>query len=676
MASDGTGWQDNHIEKMKNYNACIIWNSKRPSGTTTTIKFLKNIVEDGKSFYLYFSSNLQVNYRASIIDFVENQEDLDEKKWDEKYTVFDFKKEFSEFKDDNKSAKIVFLAESIEKIEPLPVSKFKFYGKYKAPTQDNLQPIKEEPNDMKSVQKSSNKKENIIPLNQIFYGPPGTGKTYKTKEEAVKIADKKFFENLKTVDKNFRDEIIKKYNELVKSSQIVFTTFHQSMSYEDFVEGIKPLDPKENNNQVVYDIKEGIFKELSEAAKISKIKQSNSAEFRIPNLELKGIKYFKMSLGDSNIEEDQNIYNYCIENGYVGLGYGEDFDFTSASTIKDIRKVFEENDVKIKDKNDSRLSMVTAFVLEMKKNDIVFISNGNKIVRAVGRVSDNKYVYNPNSTIRYSQFRKVEWLLKNVEIPVKSFYKRYLTQRSIYKLDSSDLDLSIFEHSDKSNKNEEAQNFVLIIDEINRGNVSAIFGELITLIEEDKRSGKDEAITVTLPYSKQPFSVSDNLYIIGTMNTADRSVEALDTALRRRFSFVEFPPKYDLLYNKEAIEEIDLKKLLETINNRIEVLLDRDHLIGHSYFLNIDSIKKLKSAFANQLIPLLQEYFYGDYGKIALVLGEGFCHKKKNDKVSFAPISNNYDTEAFNEKVIYVLENVSKMEDENFKEAIKTLVNK
>jgi 5-methylcytosine-specific restriction endonuclease McrBC GTP-binding regulatory subunit McrB len=161
----------------------------------------------------------------------------------------------------------------------------------------------------------------------------------------------------------------------------------------------------------------------------------------------------------------------------------------------------------------------------------------------------------------------------------------------------------------------------------------------LTLIEEDKRLGKNEALEVILPYSKEKFGVPSNLHIIGTMNTADRSVEALDTALRRRFSFVEMMPEYESL-NKIQFDDFHLGELLKTINSRIEALLDRDHTIGHSYFINIkpNDTEALKEAFANKIIPLLQEYFYHDYEKIALILGEGFveCIEPKESKVEFA----------------------------------------
>ncbi|RSK39973.1 McrB family protein [Mangrovimonas spongiae] len=184
-------------------------------------------------------------------------------------------------------------------------------------------------------------------------------------------------------------------------------------------------------------------------------------------------------------------------------------------------------------------------------------------------------------------------------------------------------------------KNDPENRYAIFIDEINRGNVSAIFGELITLIETDKRSGAKNEMSIKLPYSKKEFSVPSNMDIYGTMNTADRSVEALDTALRRRFEFVEKMPDYKVI-DQEEVDGVKLSKVLKVINKRIELLIDRDHTIGHSYFVGVDTPEKLTNAFNNKIIPLLQEYFYGDYGKIGLVLGNGFVKEKDNRKLKFS----------------------------------------
>lgn len=280
------------------------------------------------------------------------------------------------------------------------------------------------------------KVEKCAPLNQILFGPPGTGKTYNTVNMALDIVGSQW-------EKEPRDKARKEYQKMLGAGQIVFVTFHQSMSYEDFIEGIKP-EPTEDG-KITYKVKNGIFKKL--CAKAEK---------------------------------------------------------------------------------------------------------------------------------------------------------------------------------DKS------KNYVMIIDEINRGNVANIFGELISLIEDDKRLGASEELRAELPYSYDIFSVPKNVYIIGTMNTADRSVEALDSALRRRFTFKEMMPKAELVP-----EENNVRKIFKIINQRIEVLKDREHQIGHSYFMGVKNNEDLKAVFYDKIIPLLQEYFYGDYEKIQLVLGEGFV-KKESESVKFA----------------------------------------
>ena len=220
--------------------------------------------------------------------------------------------------------------------------------------------------------------------------------------------------------------------------------------------------------------------------------------------------------------------------------------------------------------------------------------------------------------------------------------------------------------------------YAIFIDEINRGNVSAIFGELITLIEQDKRKDASNAMTALLPYSKNQFSVPQNVDIYGTMNTADRSVEALDTALRRRFSFEEMLPKPELLKDKGEngsgkVGKIVLEELLKTINERIEALVDRDHTIGHAFFMEVDSLDSLRNVFANKVIPLLQEYFYGDYAKMEMVIGPDFFNIKDSSKIKFAVKPEDFETTG----KTYQIKNLSdktSMADDVLETAFKNMI--
>lgn len=234
------------------------------------------------------------------------------------------------------------------------------------------------------------------------------------------------------------------------------------------------------------------------------------------------------------------------------------------------------------------------------------------------------------------------------------------------------IEAGIFKRICLEAKNDPNNPYAIFIDEINRGNVASIFGELITLIESDKRSGEKNELSLELPYSKKSFSVPSNLHIIGTMNTADRSVEALDTALRRRFSFIEMTPDPKRIEIDGAsngiIDDIDLVELLNTLNERIEILVDRDHTIGHAFFMDAVTLSDLKAVISDKIIPLLQEYFYGDYHKMELVIGKGFFEKSKVEKIKFAvPTDLQFEGELFS------ILDAKEMSDSTFKLAIDAI---
>lgn len=496
--------------------------------------------------------------------------------------------------------------------------------------------------------------DKAIDVNQIFFGPPGTGKTYHTINEAIKIVDPNFYEE----HKNNRDQLKERFKLLLLNNdnedvgQIGFTTFHQSFSYEDFIEGIKPVEPKQDDTFLKYEIQEGIFKKLCRIASdsINAVSLDVDSLISLSSEDYDKAHFYKMSLGNTQNVEDNEVYDYCIQNNCITIGFGKGLDFTGKDE-NELRVFGQENQL-----DTFPINAMNLFCNYLKIGNYVVISNGNNYIRAIGKVvGDYEYIEDspfPNNS-DWKHFRNVEWVFTDKNISAKEVYNKNLQQQTIYKLEKKEVKKDFFVKDkiiDILNLPKNPKNFVLIIDEINRGNVSSIFGELITLIEKDKRAGTDEELSVILPYSKTKFKVPQNVYIVGTMNTADRSIEALDTALRRRFSFKEMPPKASLILSEGKLKksqgnigDIDVVKVLETINNRIEKLIDKDHKIGHAYFMDIENEAELKSAFNNKVIPLLEEYFFGDFGKISLVLGSSFISQGTKSEVTFAK-NNDYDT--------------------------------
>lgn len=476
---------------------------------------------------------------------------------------------------------------------------------------------------------SISKVRTMQPLNQILYGPPGTGKTFATIDEALRILDHDFL----LQNQNQRTLLKARFDELAAAGHIRFVTFHQSFCYEDFVEGLRAESGEDK--QLSYEVKDGIFKEICASAAAKVTKQADT------NINLTGRKIWKMSLGNTQ-GEDAYIYDECIENGYVLLGYGELIDFSKCQTRDDVYQQFISAGNTV-EKEGYAVTAVSTFLLKMKVGDLLVVSDGNSKFRAIGEItSDYQCVNRDKQGDWYGQSRDVKWLrVYKPSLPANQLMHNQFSQMTLYQLHNSSIDMKalasllnvvsasqlVSNKASTSNVDDEKvidNKKVLIIDEINRGNISRIFGELITLIEPSKRDGASEVLEVTLPYSKMPFRVPANVYIIGTMNTADRSLSGLDIALRRRFTFKEMPPKPELLASIE-VEGVNIGAILKIMNERIEVLLDREHCLGHAYFMPLkdeNTLEKLSFIFRTQIFPLLQEYFFEDWERIAWILND------------------------------------------------------
>ena len=465
------------------------------------------------------------------------------------------------------------------------------------------------------------------PLNQILYGPPGTGKTYATTALAVQIADPEWYASLTETEVIERHKKIKnKYDELIKAKQIAFTTFHQSFSYEDFMEGLKAYIPEGEKN-IAYKVDDGIFKQISMQAQ--KAESINKSE----NLGLNDApKIWKISLGERSDVARRNLY---LKNGEIRIGWNEAGDLLGERNAEQIRyfDALGTNDQKCLDD----------FSKEMKVGDVVLCFRDRKSIQAIGIICSD-YTFDEQSYETDSDFahvRKVKWLVTGINfdiLPLNHNYRlgikcvhelpRISWSQLVEELRSQNIIIKEI-HETKELKTA-STNHVLIMDEINRGNISKIFGELITLIEDDKRAGKADARELTLPYSKEPFSVPSNLYLIGTMNTADKSLTQLDLALRRRFEFKEIGPDFKILKDLEASQyDVDISEMLKKMNQRIQYLKGKDFQIGHSYFMPLcremdqdEYLQVLQQIFKNKIIPLLQEYFFNNLKHIALVLND------------------------------------------------------
>jgi len=440
--------------------------------------------------------------------------------------------------------------------------------------------------------------------NTILYGPPGTGKTFATADRAVMLCDGKVPAT--------RKELMARYEELRLEKRIWFVTFHQSFGYEEFVEGLRPH--VNTAGQVAYSVRAGVFREACDAARLRQLIKPG-----LTGRPLKERTIWKMSLGFSRSDEGTKVFQYCLKNQCLLLGWGDELDFSECNDEASIRTYIEAEAPKT-EKIASQAKFVDLFKHDLKVGDLVIIPSGNSSFRAIAEVTgDYEYV----EDAPFHQMRSVKWLaVFETGKDVFEILEKKFTMRTLYKLNSTSLKveelskLLLVEAEEVS-----VQPHVLIIDEINRANISKVFGELITLLEPDKREGEPNAITLKLPYSGDDFSVPSNLHLVGTMNTADRSIALLDTALRRRFEFEELAPDSSTLMGS-TVEGVDLVQLLTSLNQRIESLFDRDHRIGHAFFMGVKDLKGLEIVFRRKVIPLLQEYFYENWSNVRRALND------------------------------------------------------
>ncbi len=372
----------------------------------------------------------------------------------------------------------------------------------------------------------------------------------------------------------------------------------------------------------------GIFRRIARRAETSRGRSTDDDAITVDIR-----RVFKMSIGDITNPESGHFFEEAIENGYALLGYDDiDWSDDKYANREEIIEACRTMGSRQADPNAQSGVVQMPFIFRnwVRKGDILVVSKGNSLFRAIGEFIGD-YEYRPRSEGGYAHRRAVRWHWIDREgVAVSEIYTRKFTQKTIYMLYDSELNIPALEryiNSPRSGAPAEPEPFVLIIDEINRANISKVFGELITLLEPDKRLGQPNELKVRLPYSGDDFGVPSNLHILATMNTADRSIALLDTALRRRFTFREIMPDPSVLEDAARKCELDLPRILDTLNERIEYLYDREHQIGHAYFTGCEKREDVDGVMRNKVIPLLAEYFFEDWGKIAAVLGDSVPHE-------------------------------------------------
>ena len=438
------------------------------------------------------------------------------------------------------------------------------------------------------------KQQEQEPLNQILYGPPGTGKTYSLSSMIDQFTQNLNINSDKDIDDAMPDMLkIENYTWYQVSAAILYDAAMSKINNG----WIKIRDAKDNNDIVSHDL----FKARSEKSSSKSPQQTMAADLLFHTKDdCKNVNVKRKSppfIFDKNNKSEWSVDTKILND--------------ECSEAIELYEKYK----KIKD----------------KKIDINYTKQNFKFTTFHQSYGYEEFVEGITPILHDGENEGKEIGYK---ISKGIFYQCCEEALRLAGYDGKLNNFCSLTKSERKEKLNNAPQYAIFIDEINRGNISKIFGELITLIEPSKRLGADDEIIVELPYSKEKFGVPSNLYIVGTMNTADRSIALMDTALRRRFEFVEMMPEYN---NLKEVAGIDIGQMLKTINERIEYLYDRDHTIGHAYFINVSDMETLANVFKNKILPLLQEYFYDDWEKIRLVLGDN----QKNEDLQFVKVKKN-----------------------------------
>jgi len=555
MASDGTGWQNGLIQDENTLNYAILWNSKRPSGTDSTLKLLKECIEENGHFKLFYTSNGTVQYVAEIIDFVQNEAQYTKAEWADKYgNIQWYYENYKEYSDGNKSASIVFLANKFYKVNPINIDQFKLFKGYSYPTQDNLSPIESYTTNTEKLKiKTMNNQVNLLNYKKqiILQGPPGTGKTREAKIIAKEML------GLSSVD------------ELENNEQFKLVQFHPGYTYEDFVRGIV-AKPNEEGEGVIYGAENKTLGKFAEEAQKNYLANQGKTKNNI---------------------NFQNKLNVLLEKINTEINQGSVYYFGEKSTAQ---------------------------IISIKEDGLIYNFQDRQEIKYKILFNDMEKVYNNwNEVSKPIDLRDLEG---KIGLTMKGKYPYYyMIQQRLIAINTN-----------KNNPviKEDLKNYILVIDEINRANLSSVLGELIYALEY-----RGESVESMYEVDgSQKLVLPPNLYIIGTMNTADRSVGHIDYAIRRRFAFVNVPPRN--LKSEDGMQNFD-----EILFNQVSELFDtnrssefeKEHIqLGHSYFIDKSNEGAgIAVRLEYEIKPILEEYI-----RDGVLIGENIKEKVANLQTS------------------------------------------